>query len=89
MSVAEIEETKSNLIVWIEGLSDINMLTALDSIRNSKPEGDWWDDLTDEQKQHINEGIEDEKNGNVYPSSVFWDRLKKGDHQIYEIPKTS
>ena len=77
MSVAEIEETKSNLIAWIEGLSDINMLNALDSLRNSKPEGDWWDDLTDAQKHEINEGIADAEAGRVITSEEFWSRLKK------------
>ena len=79
---------KSNLIAWIEGLSDIKLLTALDSIRNSNPERDWWDDLSNAQKQHINEGIEDEENGRVISSVEFWDRLKNGDHQIYEVSKT-
>jgi hypothetical protein len=78
MSVAEIEETKSNLIAWIEGLSDINMLNALDSLRNSNTNGDWWDDLTDAQKQHINEGIDDEENGRVISSAEFWKNLKNG-----------
>jgi hypothetical protein len=78
MSVAEIEETKSNLIAWIEGLSDINMLTALDSLRNSNTNGDWWDDLSDAQKQHINEGIDDEENGRVISSAEFWKNLKNG-----------
>jgi hypothetical protein len=78
MSATEIKETKSNLIAWIEGLSDINMLTALDSLRNSKPTGDWWDDLSEAQKQHINEGIDDEENGRVISSAEFWKNLKNG-----------
>jgi hypothetical protein len=78
MSATEIKETKSNLIAWIEGLSDINMLTALDSIRNSNTDRDWWDDLSDAQKQHINEGIEDEENGRVISSAEFWNNLKNG-----------
>lgn len=43
MSVSEIKKTKSNLIAWIEGLSDVNILTALDSLRNSNEDIDWWD----------------------------------------------
>ena len=35
MSVAEIEKTKSDLITWIEHLSDINMLSVLDGLRVS------------------------------------------------------
>lgn len=78
MSVAEIKKTKSNLIAWIEELSDTNMLTALDGLRTAVDNKDWWDDLTENQKQHIDEGLSDAENGRVHSSSVFWDRLKNG-----------
>ena len=78
MSVAEIQETKTNLIEWINQLSDSAMLFALDSIRLSNSEGDWWENLSDAQKQHINEGIEDEENGRLMSSEEFWKRLKNG-----------
>jgi hypothetical protein len=78
MSVAEIKKTKSNLIAWIEGLSDTKILTALDGLRVSTGNKDWWDDLNENQKQHINEGLLDAENGRVHTSSVFWDKLKNG-----------
>jgi predicted transcriptional regulator len=78
MSVAEIKKTKSNLIAWIEQLSDSNMLTVLDSIRSTKSQKDWFEDLSESQKQHINEGIADEENGHVMTSEKFWDNLKNG-----------
>ncbi|MDB5091535.1 MAG: hypothetical protein JWR09_5529 [Mucilaginibacter sp.] len=78
MSVAEIKKTKSNLIAWIEQLSDSNMLTVLDGIRNTKPKKDWFDNLPESQKQHLTEGLEDEKNGRVVTSDKFWQNLKNG-----------
>ncbi len=78
MSVAEIKKTKSDLITWIEQLSDINMLTLLDGLRNSKSENDWWDELTENQKHHINEGLTDAENGRVVSSESFWNKLKNG-----------
>ena len=78
MSVAEIRKTKLDLIAWIEQLSDVNMLTVLDGLRNSKSDKDWWDELSENQKQHINEGLADAENGRVVSSAVFWDRLKNG-----------
>jgi len=78
MSAAEIEQTKSNLIAWIEQLSDSYMLAALDSLRNSTTDGDWWENLSDTEKQHINEGIADEENGRVISSAEFWQNLKNG-----------
>ena len=76
MSTSEIKETKSNLIAWINQLSDSKMLTFLDGLRNTKSEHDWWDDLSDSQKQEINEGIADAEAGRVITSEEFWSRLK-------------
>ncbi|WPU93860.1 hypothetical protein SNE25_31585 [Mucilaginibacter sabulilitoris] len=76
MSIAEIKKTKSNLIAWIEQLSDSNMLMVLDGLRNAKSDKDWWSDLSEKQKQHINEGIDDAENGRVISSSEFWTKLK-------------
>jgi hypothetical protein len=78
MSVAEINKTKLNLIAWIEGLSDVNMLIVLDSLRNSLESKDWWDELSESQKRHINEGLSDAENGRVHSSEVFWNKIKNG-----------
>jgi hypothetical protein len=78
MSVAEIKKTKLDLIAWIEQLSDVNMLTVLDGLRSSKSDNDWWDNLTENQKQHINEGLNDAENGQVVSSETFWNKLKNG-----------
>ncbi|MGZ3945947.1 MAG: hypothetical protein ACXVJB_13460 [Mucilaginibacter sp.] len=37
---------------------------------------DWWDELSEIQKAHINEGLEDVKDGRVMSSAEFWARLK-------------
>jgi len=78
MSIAEVKETKSNLISWIEGLSDINLLNALDRLRTANISKDWWDDLTESQKQYLEEGLKEAENGDVYTSEVFWQKLKNG-----------
>ncbi|SDH86394.1 hypothetical protein ACRQ5D_14200 [Mucilaginibacter sp. P25] len=78
MSIAEIKQTKSNLIAWIEQLSDSNLLAFLDSIRSSKSEGDWWENLSEAQRTHINEGVDDAEQGRTISSAEFWNRLKNG-----------
>jgi len=50
MSIAEIKRTKSDLIAWIEQLSDPGMLFILDGLRTSKTGGDWWADLPESSK---------------------------------------
>ena len=79
MSVAEIEKTRSNLIEWIEKLSDAGMLSLLDGLRTSKSGTDWWDDLSEAQQAHINEGLNDVESGRTISANTFWDKLKKND----------
>jgi predicted transcriptional regulator len=76
MSVEEIKQTKSNLIGWIEQLSDTNMLSFLESLKDSKADNDWWDNLSEPQIKHINEGLADAENGRVASSDEFWKKLK-------------
>ncbi|MEO8884963.1 MAG: hypothetical protein ABI367_02800 [Mucilaginibacter sp.] len=76
MSVAEIKQTKTNLIAWIEQLSDTNMLAFLESLKNSKTNTDWWDELSESQQENINEGLKDAQEGRTMSSAEFWKRLK-------------
>ena len=75
MSVAEVEETKSNLKAWIDQLSDVNMLSLLDGLRAVNSDNFSWDDLSEYQKQHINTGLEDIENGRILSSSEFWTKI--------------
>lgn len=78
MSVAEIKRTKVDLIAWIEQLSDTNMLSVLEGLKDTKSKNDWWADLSEAQKQHINDGLEDAENGRSVSSNEFWNALKNG-----------
>jgi hypothetical protein len=37
---------------------------------------DWWDNLTENQQQHINEGLSHAEIDRVVSSKEFWDLLK-------------
>ncbi len=76
MSIAEIEQTKSNLIAWIEQLSDTNVLSFLENVKNSRSSGDWWDDLSEGHKRQIKKGLEDVKAGRVMTSEEFWNKVR-------------
>jgi hypothetical protein len=78
MSAAEIKQAKLSLIAWIEQLSDINTLAFLEEIKESKSSKDWWDDLSESQKENINEGIKDVEEGRTVSSAEFWKILKNG-----------
>jgi len=76
MSIAEIKQAKLGLIAWIEQLSDTNMLSFLESLKDSKSDKDWWDTLTEDEIRHINEGIADADNGRMISSEELWKKLK-------------
>jgi len=75
MSAAEIKKTRTKLISWIEQLSDPNVLDFLNGIMQSNTEKDWFDELSLKQQNHLNEGLEDIKNGKVMSSDQFWNKL--------------
>lgn len=78
MSVTEVKQTKMNLIAWIEQLSDTNMLSFLEGLKNSKSNIDWWDSISETERNHINEGLNDMEAGRIISSVDFWNKLKNG-----------
>jgi len=78
MSAAEIKKNRTKLISWIEQLSDPNVLDFLNGIMLSNAEKDWFDELSLKQQNHLNEGLEDMKNGKIVSSEQFWNKLKNG-----------
>ena len=76
MSTAEINKIKLNLIAWINQLSDTDLISFLDGIRNSRSKGDWWDELSSDQKEIILSGLKDAENGKLISSEDFWNKLK-------------
>jgi hypothetical protein len=78
MSTAELNQTKLDLIAWINRLSDENMIEFLDGLKRSKSTGDWWDNLSENQQKMLRNGMDDIESGNVISSSQFWEELKNG-----------
>jgi predicted transcriptional regulator len=78
MSVAEIKRTKLQLIAWIEQLSDTSTLAFLEGLKESKSSNDWWENISESQKQHINEGLNDAESGRIVSSAEFWNKLRNG-----------
>lgn len=78
MSAAELNKIKLDLIAWIKDLSDENVLTFMNGIRQSQTPGDWWDELSEGQKEAIRTGLKDMEAGRVMESKAFLKRLKNG-----------
>ena len=78
MSTAELNQTKLDLIAWINRLSDENMIEFLDGLKKSKSKDDWWDDLSENQQKMLRNGMDDIESGNVISSSQFREELNNG-----------
>jgi hypothetical protein len=68
---------KQELIGWLNQLTDKRILEALNSIKDSVQGGDWYDQLTDSQKESLEKSILDYKNGNYLEDEAFWSRYEK------------
>jgi len=59
-------EVKLELIKWIFTLEDEEIINDLKMIKDSSDfKVDWWNDLTDEQKSGIEQGLKDVDEGRV------------------------
>ena len=62
-----LEALKLELIEWLTNLNDEETITYLKLVKDSKSEGDWYDDLTPEQKARLEKGLKDADEGRVTP----------------------
>jgi len=76
MSTAELNEIKLNLIAWINQLSDTDIISFLEGIKNSWSKSDWWDELSSGQKKVVLAGLKDAEEGILISSGEFWKKLK-------------
>jgi hypothetical protein len=71
------EEEKKELIDWISGLDDRELLQALKSIKESQSKTDWWEETPNAAKESIQRGEEDFKRGRTHPHNkirYYWIR---------------
>ena len=62
-----VEKEKLEIIKWVTGLKDDTAIERLRMLRVSPKKGDWWVEITDEEKSAIDKGIADLKAGRVKP----------------------
>jgi hypothetical protein len=67
---------KLELIEWLTKLEDDNTIQFLKIIKDTDSNEDWWDELTEDQKQGIQRGLKDIEEGRVVPHDEV--RLKYG-----------
>lgn len=64
----DILDQKIELIQWVSSLEDRNIIEKLLQFRKTETK-DWWEDIKEEEKNSILQGIEDAGNNKLTPHS--------------------
>ena len=70
---------KIDIIQWVAGLDDKSTLKQLKKIKelSTAKQQDWWDTITQEERQSIERGLEDSKKGRITPHSEVRKKYEK------------
>ncbi len=58
---------KLELIEWLVRLEDDEVIRYLKTVKDTEQDHDWWNTLTDEQKEGIERGLRDIDEGRIVP----------------------
>ncbi|NLL27318.1 MAG: hypothetical protein GX259_00830 [Bacteroidales bacterium] len=70
----DIQAKKYLLIEWITSLSDSSLIDKLMQIAEKS---DWWDEISDEERNSIEKGLKDISDGRVISHSDVMKRYEK------------
>ena len=62
-----IEKDKLEIIKWVTTLKDETSIERLKMLKDSRSKTDWWDQISDEEKNAIDKGLADIKAGRLKP----------------------
>lgn len=71
-----VENKKIELIQWLTTLNDNSLLDQLMEIRK-KEKSDWWHEISENEKQSIEKGIQDANNGKLTSHSRVKENYEK------------
>ena len=68
MPVSNIQERKIELIQWLSLLDDVSLIDKVAKVREESV-SDWWNEISDAEKESIAKGIEQADAGQMKPHS--------------------
>ncbi len=68
MATANIQERKLELIQWLSVIDDVSLIEKVAKVRDDSL-SDWWDEISDAEKESIEIGIKDADSGHLKPHS--------------------
>lgn len=72
----DIQAEKYKLIEWITSLKDISLINRLKTVKEEASK-DWWDDLSQEERESVEQGLRDIKEGRVHSHEEVMAKFKK------------
>ncbi|MBN1951781.1 MAG: hypothetical protein JW801_11310 [Bacteroidales bacterium] len=70
-----LENRKINLINWLSSVQEENVLAKVEKIQEENT--DWWDNVVEEDKKAINEGLEQLDKGDYLTRSEVRSKIKE------------
>lgn len=67
MSDSSLEKKKLEIIKWVTNLTDDTAIEKLRMLRQHPKKNDWWNEISEEEKNAIDKGLADIKAGRVKP----------------------
>lgn len=71
-----IESKKLALIQWLTSLNDVSMIDKILELKQKETK-DWWNEISDEEKESIEKGISDAESGKLKPHSEIRKKYEK------------
>ena len=68
MTMTNIQERKLELIQWLSVIEDTSLLDKIAELKDQSSR-DWWDEISDAEKESISKGLKDAAAGKLKPHS--------------------
>ena len=65
----QIQNKKLELIQWLSTIEDLNFLDKISDMISRERKKDWWDEISEAEKQSIEKGIAQAEAGKLNPHS--------------------
>ena len=71
-----IQAEKLELIQWLISVNDVSIIEKIKSFR-LKSSKDWWDEISEAEKQAIEQGLKDAEEGKLIPHNEVKKKYEK------------
>jgi len=68
MATISLQERKLELIQWLSVIEDVSLIDKLAELKEQSAR-DWWDEISDSERESISKGLEDADAGRLSPHS--------------------